>query len=1138
MKICSICKKCVSLALTFAFIFALAFPLTVYGGETAPFVADFGVENGNNNVTLKPSELLCMLYGEQNVSEGEREYADTYFENVLIYAADIYADSVDMKIADGKIEIAAKQKSFKTNNGYTLLWTPAAAYYNGMQAELSKQDEYRAEFDFCDGAELEIKYTATLVLPDGYIDQIANFAFADKTKAEAAKAQYEQLLAQYRKKNEEYTNYLNALKAHEAAERNYEEYLRQKQEYEERLAKYLEYINVILPKYEKEKAAYDAYVAEKKKYDIAKAEYDKNYEKNLAEFNAYKAYLANLDKIRASMAAIESIYVTPSNGVGPLFGALQNAEIISMIEKNQNTLVNMYGVKRSDIADMRKASNELMVMLTAYGEARKVSEEAAFAYYKQHYADITQRFNYMYAKMRAVLNDTIFSHVCSLFEIEYENDPEMAKYKIWRTNNVLCHIYLICNVLDDSKTAGTEWEFYQRGSSKPYKYLFSDLLAQNVIIADTNTSSPASLNWISGNFTVTQMPSPPVPPATVMEPTAPTPVEEPTAPTEVLPAGEVPTPVEPPAEVPTPIEPELVARTDKYLGSSNLGKRELPQSRAITLKKTLVMPVSDEVIYCNYDGTVLSYGEKPEEKPTREATEQYNYEFSGEWEKRNNIYIAKYNATERQYTAIFKHNGDVLYTTRFYYSEKPEYKGDVQPTREPTDTEVFTLGTWVPAGKNGEEWEYNPQFIASARFYEVSWDILGEVRTSTVEYQALQSIEMPAVATEQYIGLTHYKFVGWTKTVAQNGDVTYTADFKKTLLASLPETVEGELDVYIYDKDFIVQTDSENVSLGGVIKLAERGNNRLVVRLPSLTLTVDSTATKSLAEYGAHSLQILRSKQRADAGGVGYVFADKEGNSIRFEGAVTLTLENTLGVTDNLYIKGTHENGAVEYFSPSASVQAVELAAKAGVLYTLHRYYSLNITAPTGGAVFSESTLYRAGDTVKLDIRPNAEYKIGSISLVGKSTSTTLKSSERVFVMPEEDLSLSVEFVQKLYTVSFVVDGQTVQSTQHAFGEKVTPPEVPLTFEKEGFIYSFIGWSQTIGTVTGDITYTAKYVSVRADLRPQLAEGSAMRRVILEQVIPIACLLVVLGGAITLLCIVSTKAHKRSKSKKKGKGNE
>jgi hypothetical protein len=134
------------------------------------------------------------------------------------------------------------------------------------------------------------------------------------------------------------------------------------------------------------------------------------------------------------------------------------------------------------------------------------------------------------------------------------------------------------------------------------------------------------------------------------------------------------------------------------------------------------------------------------------------------------------------------------------------------------------------------------------------------------------------------------------------------------------------------------------------------------------------------------------------------------------------------------------------------------------------------------------------------------------------------------FAMPEHDVSITVEFSEKTYTVTFISMGEIISQKQYPLGAVVEIPEMPLSFEKDGFIYSFVGWSQVVTDVMGDAEYVAKYSSIRADLKVAPSEQSATNVVIFRQLLPIAAGVLVLVAGIVIPIVVC----KRRKKKKKG----
>ena len=81
-------------------------------------------------------------------------------------------------------------------------------------------------------------------------------------------------------------------------------------------------------------------------------------------------------------------------------------------------------------------------------------------------------------------------------------------------------------------------------------------------------------------------------------------------------------------------------------------------------------------------------------------------------------------------------------------------------------------------------------------------------------------------------------------------------------------------------------------------------------------------------------------------------------------------------------------------------------------------------------------------------------------------------SSDLPEVMPAEDLTFEATWDICYYEVSFVVDGEVVQSENLAYGSEIVAPEVA---EKEG--YTFVGWSPELlqYVPSYDVVFTAQF---------------------------------------------------------------
>jgi hypothetical protein len=68
------------------------------------------------------------------------------------------------------------------------------------------------------------------------------------------------------------------------------------------------------------------------------------------------------------------------------------------------------------------------------------------------------------------------------------------------------------------------------------------------------------------------------------------------------------------------------------------------------------------------------------------------------------------------------------------------------------------------------------------------------------------------------------------------------------------------------------------------------------------------------------------------------------------------------------------------------------------------------------------------------------------------------------------DVTVTGSYTVNTYTVTFVIDGETLSTETVEYGSTVTLPEAP---EKEG--HTFAGWTGVPETVTADVTITGSY---------------------------------------------------------------
>ena len=1099
-------------------------------GADSEYSVDFSNAQSEYNLTVPPSEILKMLYPDAN-DTAELEYLDAYFQHTLIYSPEISGANVTTSVNGTKIEVTATEKKYTASNGETVTWYPVCVSYGqGEGKPMTKSlSGYECELELGEATVVSVRYECSITLPDEYVSELSSFARNEALLGAQYASESNTAMQEYISALKKYEKYISDLALYENSVVEYEEYLEKTKIYEKSFAEYNAYLSS-LAQYKVKKAAYDKYIADYQVYVAAKNEYEEAYEKNQAEYDLYKKYLENLGRIRTSTAHIESLFITPTNGVGKLYNALQNKELVSMIEKYEDELVNFYGVKREDVDIMRSSADELNALLQEYSRARDISEEHAFAYYKSHYRAITEKFNFLYDKMCAIITPTIYLHMCALIETEYKSDPQLGTYKKWRIRNVLCHIYLICRGLDDTVTADDKWSFYLENGNEN-EYNFSDLLSQNIILTDTNSACPDKIEWWSGDIPASSLPKPPVAPAEVTEPVMPIPVAEPIKPTTVSAPGEKPEQVAPPGVRPVTEGYELILRTGTYFGDTIPPARALTEQRELRLstyvQRAFSADGSPTVSYYSYDGELLSSSDTPDD-PTRQSTPEYTYTFV-KWEPTHSgadtLYYPSYSKQKRTYTAAFLlADGTVLSEKEYEYGAIPNYDRDA-PQKSSTNEYTYEFCGWYPSiSPITDNVEYIAQFSEQTRFYTVSWSILGSAQQHSLPYGA--SISMPTVRQTSYIDGVCYEFLGWdTEKATVTEDIAFTAQFKKTPLVVISEQSGDMPAIYDTGSSLVVTLNTRDADVSGLLQYAAKLDRGIAITTPYFTLRLDIQAVRSLSEHMTKTFSVLSSEN-----GVGFAFEDLFGSPVLFSGNAQLSISHSFtdGVTVFVYKNGimtvpcSQDNGSADFTAAPLTY------------YKVSYYRSLTVKDAENGAVFADKELYRVGEVVTFKMLPNSEYIISKITLTDKNGVVTDITGMSSFAMPDADITLSVEFSQKRYAITFICDGEIIETQYYLLGEAITPPKIPASYEKDGFLYSFIGWSEPLSIATSDLTVTAKYTSVKITEAQTAEIPSAMDTVLKTQVLPAVVIILLSAAGITTSIIIL----KKQKSKRRSKNDE
>ncbi len=1118
-----------------------------------------------HRAVLSPSDLLLLVLrasgSSDSLCEAEADYLDTYYDEYLFYSDRLSGDLISVQKTEQGVTVVAQIASYTGENGRIVTYLPVLAEYNGVKTDQlvlsADQTSYTAFFDrslFSDYQQLSgqatVTYNGSLTLPLTTVNKLINFAFSEAQGALAA----DKTLTDYTLALSEYRAYLQALEDYKEQKQAYEEYTAAKELYDKACAAYEK--NILDWKdYNEQKKLYDIYDAACQKYQSDMQTYQKDYEEYERASENYTKYLNNLSAIRTSMIPMESLFIKPEE-VNSLYKALQNSELVSMFEKYQSVLTSTFGVPESDIREIRACSDALNALLVQYAEQRKVSEEAAFLFYKSNYSEINYRFNYLYGKMNSIMTPSVYTLMCGKLELEY--GKEQGAYKKWRIKNVLSHIYLICLCLDDARQAEGTWTFYNDKGDE-HTYYFGDLLDPSLIISDTDAANPTALVWMpvaeqKDPPTLPPEPTPeiqkPIPPPVLSDPgEAPPEVEEPTEPTEVS---------EP--EAPNEGNHALRLRTDGIRVALNDGqipeREELTEEITVTvgeisLTKNLLFSQENEAIPCvtvyGTEGEVLSVNYPQEPLPC--LAESYEdecsvYAFLG-WssspdsleeppeaiEEELCLYPL-YQRSPKSCTVRFSVNGTVVSEQEVPWGEVPVFDG-ATPDKESSETVDYVFSTWYPTlSAVREDTLYEARYMETERIYTVTFSVRGQ---QLFRYYKWREEPVAPVPAASYIekGVL-YEFSAWDKELTEVTENTcYTALYEQTVLASLPEESEGDgqgrIEVTAQASCYRAEVSGNGLSFSNLLSRCVHEGKRLELLFTDsgTEVVLDQTAVEGLTALGARSAVLLQDESK----GIAIFFSDGEEKLISpRKGELRLKLSTEYGEEDHITIKGTHTNGLFESnVSYSIKEGNLELIVKANVYYQVTRRFSLTCQTGENGSAYIDASLYKAGDKVTLTVRPNANYYAASVLLINIETGESVSVDPKNLVMPEYNALLKIEFLPIEFTVEFIYEGgSTVQKQK--MGETVTFPEIPISFEKDGYFYTFTGWSSSASIVTGDMRFTAKYYCIPIDEKSDSGEGGAWGVIIRKYILPAALIAIVILSAMgTALTVWIKKRKKRAK---------
>ena len=143
--------------------------------------------------------------------------------------------------------------------------------------------------------------------------------------------------------------------------------------------------------------------------------------------------------------------------------------------------------------------------------------------------------------------------------------------------------------------------------------------------------------------------------------------------------------------------------------------------------------------------------------------------------------------------------------------------------------------------------------------------------------------------------------------------------------------------------------------------------------------------------------------------------------------------------------------------------------------------HTVTVNAPEHGTASASVHNAYTGEEITLTAEADTDYRFVSYTVLDEDNNE-IAVTDGKFIMPDSDVTVTATFDIIKYTVSWVVEGETIATDEvpiHTLPEY--SGETPVKESTVDKVFTFTGWSPEISEVTEDATYTAQFSdSVRA----------------------------------------------------------
>lgn len=537
----------------------------------------------------------------------------------------------------------------------------------------------------------------------------------------------------------------------------------------------------------------------------------------------------------------------------------------------------------------------------------------------------------------------------------------------------------------------------------------------------------------------------------------------------------------------------------------------------VTVRKDVTYTAVYRETYINYkvkfqnwdgsNGTEKSdyhYGDAiipPDTEMTREDDDTYSYVFVG-WTPDGGTTViqdlSEVTVTDNMtYTAYFEptylewniefYNGDkrISYGT---YHTGDEIAVPENPTKAEDKEYIYEFDGWNPPLEAiaSKDVTYYAQYKATPKQYTVRFLTQDGAVLSVATVQYHRNITIPAAPVLEGTEAYSYEFKGWKSDALGELDASatsYSVEGSGDFIAVYEKVgqeykvsfhnEDGSLiktDKYFYGDSVIEPAQPEKEPTPGVKYVfsgwRKGGTDTVLTNLSMETVTQDVTYTAVFTEKTVFYRVIFKNWND-----------DILSNTIYQYDAVAVTPSVPTKAEDNTY---TYEFAGWE---PEFTNPVKGNATYTAKFDSVFKNYTVRFIG-ADGTKFSEKKDYHYGDVINnIPDAPSKEADdVYTYTFAGwkKNGSESLYSSEE---LANTVIKGNVEYTAS-YTKQYIdyeiifnnYDGTQISKKAYHYGDKVVIPAEPESYEKDGYTYTFTGWSPNVAEmVEGNAVYTAQF---------------------------------------------------------------